>query len=109
MAQWLAGRVATGLVEPDELTQRCCETLEGLLGLVAELRLGFTQRRQEILDSLAAVNQQDHVTRNYERSLPGVGVSKGAPKQGRPDGHNNGFRSRAGPRTWSPGRLALYK
>lgn len=94
--------------EPDELTQQCCKTLVELKELTDELQQSFGQRREELIESLSQLNEQDRANRQYqglkpEISLKGSSANKAHQANGTGSARPNGLSG-----MWSPRRLALY-
>lgn len=105
---WLEGLGRKGLLEADGSVRRCRQVLEGLAVLVAELESGFGRRRDELLEALGGLKEQERATRKYEGPSPKVfGLSGKAPSPPESGGKDFSPSGHAG--RWSPRRLALYR
>lgn len=93
---------------PDEMTQRYRQTLESLQCLVAELRESFEQRREELLKSLARLNEKERVAKEYGGSQVALNGATSPAGKARVAGGQGGFKPNGLSGTWSPRRLALY-
>lgn len=106
--RWLQERVSSSTV-PDETVRHCCQTLQTLQALVAELQESFGRRRGELLEALADLNDQDLAAKRYggpnqEASGPVKPVHQARQAEKVSSSRSNGASG-----SWSPRRLALYK
>jgi hypothetical protein len=97
-----------GSVEPEETAHQYRQALEGIQGLVVGLQESFGQRRVELLESLANLNRQESVTKEYGGSQIGLDGPASSANQAKEALDQGGYRPNGLSATWSPRRLAQY-